>query len=257
MDSVLPIYYQIKHAIRSWIINREYNPGEKIPSEAELMGQFKVSRLTVRQAISQLVQEGLLISRRGEGTFVSTDEQLINSFNAELRGFADNIFARNLNVETRSVSLTRMAAPKVIKQKLDIGEGGGDVFQIKRNRFLHGKHFSFAVNYLPLHIGERVSEDELYRKPLSRILVGELGITFAESVQTIQASFADHEVAEALAIASGSPILFIERIVYNREHKPVDVFQSSYPGDQFKLLVRFKNVKSRWVHQSEKSEAKP
>ena len=67
MDAVLPIYFQIKQTIRGWIVNRQYNPGEKIPSEAELMAQFKVSRLTVRQAISQLVQEGLLISTEGRG----------------------------------------------------------------------------------------------------------------------------------------------------------------------------------------------
>ena len=254
MDAVLPIYFQIKQTIRGWIVNREYNPGEKIPSEAELMVHFKVSRLTVRQAISQLVQEGLLVSRRGEGTFVSTDERLINSFNAELRGFLDNIFARNLNLETRDVKVTRMAAPKLIKQKLELDDGNCDVIQIKRNRYLHGKNFNFAVNYVPVAIGERIVESELYKKPLSHILVGDLGVSFAESVQTIEASFADQEVAEALAIASGSPILYIERIVFSKEHKPVDLFQSSYPGDRCKLVVRFKNVRSKWVHQFVKQE---
>jgi GntR family transcriptional regulator len=256
MDVILPIYYQIKQTIRGWIVNREYNPGEKIPSEAELMAQFKVSRLTVRQAISQLVQEGLLISRRGEGTFVSTDEGLINSFNAELRGFADNIFARNLNIETRSVTLTRMAAPKLIREKLELSGDACDVIQIKRHRYLNGKIFSYAINYLPLAIGARIVESELYKKPLSQILVGELGVSFSESVQTIQASFADHETSEALAVASGSPILFIERIVYNREREPVDLFQTSHPGDRFKLIVRFKNVNSRWVHQNGKREGR-
>ena len=254
LDAVLPIYFQIKQTIRGWIVNREYNPGDKIPSESELMAQFKVSRLTVRQAISQLVQEGLLISRRGEGSFVSTDEKLINSFNAELRGFLDNIFARNLNLETRDAKVTRMAASKLIKQKLELEDGECDVIQIKRIRFLHGKNFNFAINYLPVAIGERIVESELYKKPLSQILVGDLGVSFEESMQTIGASFADHEVAEALAIASGSPTLFIERIVYNREHQPVDLFQSSYPGDRCKLIVRFKNVNSKWVHQFVKQE---
>lgn len=249
MDAVLPIYFQIKQTVRGWIVNRQYNPGEKIPSEAELMAQFKVSRLTVRQAITQLVQEGLLVSRRGEGTFVSTDERLINSFNAELRGFLDNIFARNLNLETREVKVARMAAPKLVKQKLELDNGDCDVIQIKRNRFHNGKNFNFAINYLPLAIGERIVESKLYKKPLSQILVGDLGVCFEESMQTIEASFADQEVAEALAIASGSPILYIERIVYNKEHKPVDLFQSSYPGDRCKLIVRFKNVNSKWVHE--------
>ena len=66
MSTLLPIYYQIKQTIKNWILNKEFNPGEKIPSENELAKKFNVSRLTARQAISQLVQEGFLISKRGE-----------------------------------------------------------------------------------------------------------------------------------------------------------------------------------------------
>jgi GntR family transcriptional regulator len=83
MNSILPIYYQIKQTIRAWIIDREFGPGEKIPSEHELSERFGVSRLTVRQAIAQLTQEGFLVSRRGEGTFVTDDEGLIESCNFE------------------------------------------------------------------------------------------------------------------------------------------------------------------------------
>jgi len=68
--NLLPIYYQVKQTIRNWIINREYNPGDKIPSENELADNFKVSRLAVRQAISQLIQEGFLVTKRGEVRFV-------------------------------------------------------------------------------------------------------------------------------------------------------------------------------------------
>ena len=83
MNSVLPIYFQVKQTIRSWLINKEFSSGEKIPSEMELVRRFRASRLTIRQALSQLVQEGFLVSRRGEGTYVSANEELINSFNAE------------------------------------------------------------------------------------------------------------------------------------------------------------------------------
>jgi GntR family transcriptional regulator len=83
MNTILPIYYQIKQTIKNWIINREFSLGEKIPSENELAEKFNVSRLTIRQAISQLIQEGFLQSRRGEGTFVTENENLINRFNLE------------------------------------------------------------------------------------------------------------------------------------------------------------------------------
>jgi GntR family transcriptional regulator len=249
MDAILPIYFQIKQTIRAWIINREYLPGDKIPSETELMAHFKVSRLTVRRAVSQLVQEGFLISKRGEGSFVSHDEKLINSFSPELRVFIDKNFTTNLNLETQSVTMARITAPKLIHQKLELDDGHCDVIQIKRTRFLRGVNFSFAINYIPAAIGERIVAGDLYKKSLTQIFIEELGVSLVESMQTIEASFADQECAEVLNVASGSPILFIEKIVYDREHKPVNVFQSSYRGDRCKFIIRFKNIRHRWVHK--------
>jgi GntR family transcriptional regulator len=87
-----------------------------------------------------------------------------------------------------------------------------------------------------------------------QILEQDMRIQFTEAVQKIEASFADKEVAGKLEIASGSPILFVERIMYTQKHDPVEVFQSSYRGDLYHIIVRFKNVRSkegsRWIHRS-------
>jgi DNA-binding GntR family transcriptional regulator len=61
MPPILHFYYQVKQTIKDWILNKEFNPGDKIPSESELVEKFKVNRLTVRQGISQLIQEGFLV----------------------------------------------------------------------------------------------------------------------------------------------------------------------------------------------------
>jgi GntR family transcriptional regulator len=88
-----------------------------------------------------------------------------------------------------------------------------------------------------------------------QILDQEMGIRFTEAVQKIEASFADKEVAGKLEISSGSPILFVERIMYSQKLHPVEIFQSSYPGDLYNFTVRFKNVRSKegskWIHRSE------
>jgi GntR family transcriptional regulator len=252
MNSVLPVYYQIKQTIKNWIINKEFDPGEKIPSENELANMFNVNRLTVRQAISQLTQEGFLISRRGEGTFVTNDENLIGSFSLEFSGFMDDLFYQVQKSKTKSVKITKLPAPKFIKDKLELNNGAAEIIQIKRVRFKDQKPFAYTVNYLPAKTGEMISENELWKKPLLQILEQDLGIPFTEAFQTIEASFADREVAEHLGIALGSPILFVERIMYTKKRKPVEVVQSSYPGDVYKYVVRLKNVKRKdesvWVH---------
>jgi len=249
METVLPIYYQIKQTIRSWIVNKEYAPGEKIPSETQMIEKFKVSRLTIRRAISQLVQEGFLISKRGEGTFVSNNEKLISSFNSELMCFVDDIFNRKSTLETRSVQIARVMAPKSVREKLALDREDEEVIQVKRIRFLRDNPYAYAINYLPLAIGEKIAEQDVYERPITQILVQDLGVVFTDAIQTMEASFADYEVASALTMASGSPTLFIEKIIYAAENKPVDLFQCAYRGDLCKYIVPFTNYKNKWVQQ--------
>jgi GntR family transcriptional regulator len=254
MNTILPIYYQIKQTIKTWIINREFNPGEKIPSENELAEKFGVSRLTVRQAIGQLTQEGFLISRRGEGTFVTDNVDLINRCNFEFRGLIDDFFFAQISgIKTKSVKIGRKIAPKLIREKLELAHGEKEVIQIKRARYLRDKLLAYSVNYLPPEIGMKINESSLYEKSLLQILEQDLRIQLTEAVQTIEAAFADPEVAEHLAVPSGSPVLFIERVMYANKRRPIEIFQSSYRGDMYKFIVRYKNVVSKdgskWVHR--------
>jgi GntR family transcriptional regulator len=256
MNTLLPIYYQIKERIKGWIINKEFNPGGKIPSENELAEIFNVSRLTVRQAISQLTQEGFLRKKRGEGTFVTDNENLIDSFSLEFSGFMNDLFFYQISrIQIKTAEINQVAPSKVIREKLELDTKEKEIVQIKRVRYLRDRLFTYTINYLPLEIGSRIHEKDLYKKPLLQILEQDLNIRFTEAVQTVEASFADQEVAEKLRISSGLPILFVERIMYGQKHKPIEVFQSFYRGDLYKFIVRFRNVKgkegSKWIHRSD------
>jgi GntR family transcriptional regulator len=254
MPTLLPVYYQIKQTVKDWIINKEFGPGAKIPSENELAEKFHVNRLTVRQALSQLAQEGFLTAKRGEGTFVTKDRHLIDSFGLEFSGFMDDLFYQVSKSKTKSVKMARIPLPKLVREKLELGSEEGEIVQIKRVRFMEAKPFAYTVNYLPLEIGEKISEKELYKKPLLQIMEQDLGIEFMEAFQTIQASFADAELSEKLGVALGSPILFVERVMYVKGSKPVELVQSSYPGETYKYIVRLAKVRRKdgsfWVHQT-------
>jgi len=254
MPTLLPVYYQIKQTVKGWIINKEFGAGAKIPSENELAEKFQVNRLTVRQALAQLAQEGFLNSKRGEGTFVTKDHHLIDSFGLEFSGFMDDLFYQVSKSKTKSVKMARMAVSKLIKEKLGLGNEEEEIIQIKRVRFMEGKSFAYTINYLPLGIGERINEKDLYKKPLLQIMEQDLGIEFTGAFQTIEASFAALELSEKLGIALGSPILFVERVMYAKGSKPVELVQSSYPGEVYKYIVRLAKVRRKdgsvWVHQT-------
>ncbi len=253
MNALLPVYYQIKQHIKNRILNGEYKLGCRIPSENQLAEEFKVSRLTARQAVLQLIQEGFLISRRGAGTFVTEDDELINSFNLEFSGFMDDLFYQISKSRTESVRMVRMTAPEPVGQKLELDPDQCEVIQIKRVRFKEEKSFAYTINYLPLEMGLKITEDDLLQKPLMQIIEQDLGVQLTEAFQTIEATFANQEVAEKLGVVPGSPILYVERTMYGRKRKPVEFVQSSYRGDLYKYIVRLKNVKreepSVWVHQ--------
>jgi len=250
-NGIIPRYYQIKETIKRWIVDKEFGPGEKIPSENELAAQFKVSRLTVRQAVSQLIQEGFLISRRGAGSFVTDNEKLINSFNIEISGFLDDLFYLAQRSTTKGVEINRIKTPRIIKAKYNLYDDSDEIIQIKRVRFIQDNSFAYSINYFPIEIGEKITQKDLFTNSILQIMIEDLGIQFTEAFQTIEASFADQEVAEKLGIASGAPVLFVERTMYIKKQIPVEFVQSSYRGDLYKYVSRLKPVRrkkaSSWV----------
>jgi GntR family transcriptional regulator len=164
----------------------------------------------------------------------------------------DDIFYEIQKAKTVSVVINEIPAPTIVRESLALSPEEKTVIQIKRIRLLREKLFNFAVNYLPMDIGSRIVEADLYKKPLLQILEQDLDIALTDSYQTIQASFADQEISDQLQMPPGSPILYIERIIYTKKNKPVEILHSSYRGDLFKYVVRLKNVRKKngnvWVH---------
>jgi GntR family transcriptional regulator len=249
MPPSLPVYQQIRNKIQDWIVSKEYGLGEQIPSETELAKMFNVTRMTVRQAISLLIQEGLLTRKRGAGTFVTDDPNLIGRFSLDFTGFMDELFYQVSKSKTLSAKIEKVKTPKIVKEKLNTEEE--EVIKIERVRTLDERIFAYTINYLPVNVGRQIDEQMLYEKPLLKILEVDLGIEFDEAFQTIEASFSDQYVSEKLDIPSGSPILFVERIMYDKKKRPFELVQTSYRGDIYKYVVRLKLDKvrknKRWV----------
>jgi GntR family transcriptional regulator len=247
----LPIYYQIAQTIRQWIVQQEYEPGDKIPSENEIAALYGVSRLTARQALSQLVEERLLVRKRGQGTFVTDNASVIRGISLAFTGFLDDLFYEVSRAETKWASISQIKAPKRVSEKLKVPQND-TIIQIKRARFLENKPFCFALNYLPFEIGSKIKEDELYKKPLLQIMEQDLGINFSEALQIIESTFAEQEVAEHIQTIPGAPILFVERIMYGQKKKPIEMVQLSYRGDTFKYIVKLTKIQRKnkgvWVH---------
>jgi len=243
MEPILPVYHQIRRTIKHWILDKTYCPTDKIPPEQELAGQFNVNRMTVRQALSSLVDEGLLIRRRGGGTFVSDDAALIEGMYLKHVGMTNELLVPLMKSKVLTVERKEVEPNPIIREKLELGADAGVVVRIKRDRLTPEGFPAFTINYLPFEIGRQLSETDLLKKPLVKILEDDLKINFIEAYQTIEASFADEEAAAHLGIHPGVPTLFTERIMYAEKGKPVELVNTIYQASQYKCCLHLKKVK--------------
>lgn len=243
MEPILPVYHQIRRTVKHWILDRTYSPDDKIPPEQELAGQFNVNRMTVRQALSSLVDEGLLIRRRGDGTFVTNNEELIRSMYLKHVGMTNELLVPLMQSKVLTVDKQEIEPSPLIREKLELNPADRLIVRIKRDRLTPEGFRAFTLNYMPLEIGRKLRETALLKKPLLKILEDDLHINFIEAFQTIEASFADEETAAHLGIHTGVPTLFTERIMYAEKGKPVEVVHTIYQASQYKCCLQLKKVK--------------
>jgi GntR family transcriptional regulator len=253
MEPVLPVYHQIRRAIKYWVLDKHYLPNSRIPPENELASQFNVNRMTVRQALSSLVQEGLLIRRRGEGTFVTANEDLIQKMSLKHISLTNELLLPLTKSKTLTVKKAEVEPPPLVREKLELNPDEGLVVRIARDRLVPEGFRVFTINYLPLEIGRRIGEAQLMRRPLLKIMEEDLRVNFIEAYQTIEASFADEETASHLGLQPGVPTLSIERIMYTEKGKPVELVNSIYGAGSYKCCLHLKKVKRNnatdWICQ--------
>jgi len=235
----VPLYFQLEQIIKSKILMGEFLPGEQIPTEKDLCETYQVSTITARQAILNLVNEGLIIRRQGKGSFIK--EGLKNIKNIKtllLKGDINDIIPEGLEtLRVKVLDIIKIISPKRVASLLNIDEGK-EVVQVRRTRIDNGVPVSYIKNYLPLEIGEKIKREDLCTYPMLGILRNRLRIPLTGGIQYIEAIVADYDIASALSISISSPILYLETIIFARQKKPVEFVQTFYRPDQFRYSVK-------------------
>lgn len=241
----VPLYFQLEQIIKSKILMGEFIPGEQIPTEKDLCDAYKVSTITARQAILNLVNEGLIIRRQGKGSFVKEGLKNIKNIRTlQLRGDINDIIPEGLKTqEVKVLDIRKVVSPKKVANLLNL-EGGQEVIQVRRTRSDHGIPVSYIKNYLPLEIGRKIRKEDLCIYPMMAILRNRLKIPLTGGMQYVEAIIADYDIASALSISISSPILYLETIIFARQKKPVEFVQTFYRPDQFRYSVKL-GIKKR------------
>jgi GntR family transcriptional regulator len=217
----------------------EFLPGEQIPTEKDLCETYQVSTITARQAILNLVNEGLIIRRQGKGSFLKEGlKDIKNIKTLLLKGDINDIIPEGLEtLKVRVLDILKVVSPKRVATLLEIGEGQ-EVIHVRRTRSENGIPVSYIKNYIPLEIGEKIKREDLCIYPMLGILRNRLKIPLTGGIQYVEAIVADYDIASALSISISSPILYLETIIFARQKKPVEFVQTFYRPDQFRYSVK-------------------
>jgi len=246
-NRVVPLYHQIQQLIRHRVAKSQYEPGAQIPSEHELCRELKVSRITVREALRELVREGLLLKVQGKGTFVSPDAATPLP-PIKYTGALEDIYERVLKLDVVDVEISRVASPGTLRQLLGLADDEKELTCIKRLRHINGEPFSFTVNYLPVSIGDRIRKEDLFSAPLMAILEGDMKIPIVRALETVEAAPADPEVSGRLRIPVLYPVMHVTRTMYTEGDKPFELVETFYRADKYKYSVSLSRVQreGRW-----------
>lgn len=236
MSNKIPVYIRMHNQIRKLIVSEAWKKGEKIPSERSLAQEFGVSRMTARQAVSSLVDEGMLERRRGAGTFVASDKVQENL--TGILSFTETVEKLGKTPSSRLVSYHTKRASESEASKLDIKKNE-QVIVMERIRYADKEPICYEVATLPQTIVSRFSKEQLTQH-LYRTL-SDSGYKVARAEQTISATWASEKVAELLQIKRESPILRLKQVSYTNDGQPFEYVRAQYVGSRYEFFLEATN----------------
>lgn len=239
-ESPIPIYLQIKEELLQGILGGRYKTGDKILSETKLAGKYNVNRLTARNAVTELVNEGYLSRIHGQGTFVS--KRRVEDHQVGLTSFMQDMKRKGYSIRSEVIISAAVDPSYEIAEHLRIGEDES-VYRIKRVRSANGDIVVLQDAVIPVFLCPNLTAYDFENDSIYRVLMEEYGLKLAGAKESIEASAADKETAEYLGIPDGTPVLYSERKTLLSDGSLIEFCRSWYRGDRYIFTINLGNVK--------------
>ncbi|MDF2698687.1 MAG: phnF [Haloplasmataceae bacterium] len=232
MDLKTPIYQVIENDIKEKLKSGVLTQGDMIPSENELKEEYSVSRMTVRQALNNLVNEGYLFRHKGKGTFVNTLK--IEKKIQGLLGFSEEMRRMNRKVSNKIISIQSLLADDEVAAKLFLNNEE-EVFLVERVRYGDKIPILFEKLYVPKRLFKDLNE-KIMTGSFYNYIEEELKLKINYCIQTIEAKLANATVSELLEVPKQSPVLYITLNTYLDNGRPFEYVKSYYRADQYRFI---------------------
>ena len=225
-----PLYSRIQEYIAELILSGKLAPDTKIQSERDFSEDLGVSRMTVRKAITELVNEGLLERKHGSGTYVAKPKITYESH--ELANYVQAMKARNIAAASQLLEFDEIVASRRLAESLNI-EIGNQIYRVAILRFANRVPVILERVFIPCAICPKLEDWDLEKSSINDLLTDVYHINPGHISQTVEAVIAVDTVAQQLRVNEGFPLLMLSRIIYGKEaEKPVvysqDFLRSDY-----------------------------
>jgi GntR family transcriptional regulator len=230
--SSIPIYRQIEEQIERRIKDGSWCPGTMLPSETALAAHIGISIMTVRQAMSHLVNKGLIYREKGRGTFVSP-LPLLHPLQ-RLNSFSEDMQVRGLSPSSQLLVFETCPAPEFVTSQLGC-VSGQQLLHIKRLRLADERPVAVHDAYLTrldIDLPELTKVGSLYQ------LLEQKGVDLVEAEEHLDAIAANVELAGLLKVPKGAPLLQLIRISWDRQRVPTEFVRAIYRANFYRYTVR-------------------
>lgn len=232
----IPLYYQLKNIITTEIDDGTYQPGQAIPTEEELISHFNISRTTVRQAITELVQEGRLYRVKSKGTFVA-ENKLNTDFISRLEPFNEQVSRLGKKPSTKVLDFRLGAAPANVAEALGLQQNDPIVF-LQRLRYADDTPIVLVKTYLPMSLYDILKDCDFSQESLYHVMANHGPASKVHHVHRIvEAIQPPASIARLLECQLDVPLLFFTSTGFTAENVPVEYSKAYYRGDCNKFEI--------------------
>jgi DNA-binding GntR family transcriptional regulator len=232
VSSEVPLYYQLGTILREKIQSGALAPGDQLPTEADLVVDYGVSRITVRQALKSLSDDKLISREAGRGTFVTGPPALTHSFRMDT-SLAD-LTSMEKATTVQLVDLSKVVATAADAAVFGV-DPGSPLTQCTRLRLHRGEPFSYIVNRVPQKIAEHLQRQDWEQGLILNAIEERLGLRLRLADQNVRASLADGTLARLLETRIGAPLLLVDRVVSAESGPAVERVHTYYRSDVYSL----------------------
>lgn len=233
MDPTLPLYAQLKAAIVDDIRRGTLKPGARLASQRDLSEQFAMSHMTVRRALNDLLNAGVIYTIPGKGMYVNSDEK-VEAETGPFVSFTEEMQRRGLKGSSRLLESSVITANTALAQIFRI-EIGTRLVELHRLRLADGEPIALQKAYLPYARFPDLLTHDFGVESLYAVLRQDYGVIFASSSYAVEAALAEEREAHLLNLSLPAALLITEQSTEEEGGTVIEYVRAAYRGDRYKM----------------------